>query len=168
MKRKRRGPAFSTREPIRLGAGSARGPDFSALERPTLARDPHAMIWLTLPFPPSTNNLYATVQGRRVKTKAARDYADRCRDRLVAWFAETERIFPAPPLAVTVFAWPPDRRGHDLDNLLKATIDGVFEPLKSAGVNDREIVVINARRLAPSDVPKVVVTIAHTEERAEP
>ena len=34
------------------------------------------MMRLELPFPPSTNTAYATVRGRRVKTKRAREYAD--------------------------------------------------------------------------------------------
>lgn len=98
-----------------------------------MAHDPRAMdaIRLTLPWPPTANNLFATVrtrQGheRRILTGEGKNYR-----RAVHWVARAAR--PRPILgsvAVTITAYPPDRRRRDLDNVLKAPLDA----LKFAGI----------------------------------
>lgn len=94
---------------------------------------------LTLPFPPSTNNAYSTVRGRRVKTASAREYATE-----VAWrVADEMRVDPdgewptrADRLAVTLTAHAPDARRRDLANLEKLVLDAVCKQL---GVDDSQI-----------------------------
>lgn len=88
-------------------------------------------IRLTLPWPPTANNLFATVrtrQGveRRVLTGEGRNYR-----RAVHWIANSirpRRITGC--VAVVITAFPPDRKRRDIDNLLKAPLDA----LKFAGI----------------------------------
>lgn len=74
---------------------------------------------LKLPFPPSTNSLFAGKDRRRKS------------ERYKAWIAEAfplvqrevrgQRI--SGPWSIELRAVRPDRRKRDIDNLLKATID---------------------------------------------
>ncbi len=93
---------------------------------------------LTLPYPPSTNNAYATVRGRRVKSKAARQYGASVQaeclrqgasQRAAGWTGDTR-------LKVEVIVHPPDRRRRDLANVEKLPVDSVFEWL---GLDDSQI-----------------------------
>lgn len=77
----------------------------------------------TLPYPPSNNNYYAVVRGRKVLSKKGREYRDE-----IAAQAKRE-LWPmfskVYGLAVDIEAWMPDRRRRDLDNVLKATLDAL-------------------------------------------
>ena len=92
-----------------------------------------------LPFPPSSNHAYATVNGRRVKTAAARQYAEE-----VAWRVhEHVRALdePAPNLKgerlkVRIVVHAPDNRRRDLSNLEKLVTDAVFKQL---GLDDSQV-----------------------------
>ena len=97
---------------------------------------------VSLPFPPSTNHAYATVNGRRVKTAAARAYAQE-----VAWRvaeharALTQAELPLPDLTserlkVSIVVHAPDGRRRDLSNLEKIATDAVFKQL---GLDDSQI-----------------------------
>jgi crossover junction endodeoxyribonuclease RusA len=85
--------------------------------------------FLDLPWPPSTNALYRSVQihgrPRVLLSKAARDYHSLVRrlvqiERLPA-FSDLDRI------EVVIHARPPDRRKRDIDNLLKITLDALVK-----------------------------------------
>ena len=84
---------------------------------------------LDLPWPPSTNQLYRSVQingrPRVLLSKAARDYHSLVRRRamLDKWpsFTDMDR------LEVIIHAMPPDRRKRDLDNLLKSILDALVK-----------------------------------------
>lgn len=101
------------------------------------------MITIDLPWPPSLNNLYATVNGRRVLTKDGRLYR---------WAVQQEVNKIKPPkfeterLSVQIDAFPPDRRKRDLDNMLKCALDG----LTGAGLweDDSQIDHLSIRRLS--------------------
>ena len=90
------------------------------------------MMRLELPFPPSTNTAYATVRGRRVKTKRAREYAEHVQFLCSVnawcdtWIIKTHELDVMPRLAVTIEAHPPDRRRRDLSNMEKLCVDAVF------------------------------------------
>lgn len=86
------------------------------------------MIRVELPWPPSTNHAYATIRGRRVKTKEARDYA-----KIVAAWLNTpagrrarETWNGDTRFRVRLEAHPPDRRRRDLANLEKIAVDAAF------------------------------------------
>lgn len=86
---------------------------------------PQSKFHVTLPLPPSTNNLFATVGSRRVKS---REYK--------AWLANAEAALielrkPAGlPAGVRVSVFGSVNRQRDLDNMLKPVLDA----LVSAGV----------------------------------
>ena len=81
-------------------------------------------ISLTLPFPPSTNNLFAQVGMRRVPSGRARAYASEVKRAVIA--AGSPRIASGEVRAV-IAAWVPNLRARDLDNLLKAPLDGLVK-----------------------------------------
>lgn len=79
-----------------------------------------AAVWL--PWPPSVNHYWGTRGKARfigVKGKAFRASA------LLAWNALRVQGFGNARLSVAVVAYPPDRRSRDLDNILKAALDGL-------------------------------------------
>ena len=77
----------------------------------------------SLPWPPSTNHLYATFRGRRVKTKAARGYSEGCAVLLLA--AGVPRLEVAEPVLLEIVAHQPDARRRDLSNLVKIAEDAL-------------------------------------------
>jgi len=79
---------------------------------------------ITLPWPPSANRYYRTVNGRPILSKVAREY----RAEVVTLVGTVTAI--SGRISVTIEAYPPDQRKRDLDNLLKQTLDA----LQHAGV----------------------------------
>ena len=84
----------------------------------------HAMISLTLNYPPTTNTYYRNVNGRMLISKRGRTYRQHVRD------AVLEQIGLMPPmagnLAVRILIHPPDNRRRDLDNVAgKALLDSL-------------------------------------------
>lgn len=100
---------------------------------------PREALMVVLPYPPSTNQLYATVDGKRVKTAIARDYAARVKaiTRHAFWSHLDRLLLEAEALAVTVDLFPPDRRRRDADNALKATLDAVITG--GLGIDDARV-----------------------------
>lgn len=82
---------------------------------------------LTLPFPPTTNNLYRNAPGKgRVKTE---DYKNWLAE--AAWLVRQQRPTAVPgSYSLAIIADRPDRRARDVDNLIKP----VGDLLKKAGV----------------------------------
>jgi crossover junction endodeoxyribonuclease RusA len=77
------------------------------------------VIVLTLPFPPSTNNLFRNAGKRRIKT-----------DRYTRWITEAGwwlSFHNVPrlsgPYALALTLHPPTRAARDLDNFVKAVSD---------------------------------------------
>lgn len=83
----------------------------------------------TLPFPPSVNNLYATVHGRKVLSKRGREYH---RDVTESMLKQQFQRFGPQRVGYRVTVFPPDRRRRDLSNLVKAMEDA----LTAAGLWD--------------------------------
>ena len=76
-----------------------------------------------LPYPPSLNNLYATVNGRRVLSRRGRQYKTE-----VAWLVRRLRAEALPlsgRLSLTLSVYCPDQRRRDLSNLLKIVEDSL-------------------------------------------
>jgi len=118
---------------------------------------------LVLPFPPSTNTAYATVRGRRVKTKRAREYAEHVQFLCSVnawcdtWIIKTQELDVMPRLAVTIEVHPPDRRRRDLANMEKLCVDAVFSYL---GMDDSLIDDLHlTRRELDKPHGKLVMTI---------
>lgn len=86
---------------------------------------------LTLPYPPSVNGYWRSVNGRQIISAKGREYRQRVRD-----LSLLIPNMPRPPLIarlrVTVTAYMPDKRRRDLDNVLKSLLDalgtiGIYE-----------------------------------------
>lgn len=76
---------------------------------------------LTLPYPPSTNHLYATVRGRRVLSAAGKAF----KHAVFELFHQIRGVMVEGAVRVSIGAVAPDRRRRDLDNLLKITQDAL-------------------------------------------
>ena len=78
---------------------------------------------ITLPYPPSVNTYWRAIgRGRVIISKKGREY----RQEVVY---ETLRERETQPLegrlSVDIEAWMPDKRRRELDNVLKAALDGM-------------------------------------------
>lgn len=113
---------------------------------------------VSLPVPPSTNNLYATVRGRRVLTTEAREYkAHVGRHAFAASVLAHWRYQQPARLRVAVAFWYPNRRRRDIDNL-KALIDGLAAGL---GFDDCVIDDLRITRAGiDKDNPRVEVEVS--------
>jgi crossover junction endodeoxyribonuclease RusA len=93
---------------------------------------------LRLPWPPSVNTYWRHIaihgRPRTLISKAGREYRQAvCREVVAAHAVKQYDC----ELYVSIIAYPPDRRARDVDNLLKAVLDG----MQAAGVylNDTQI-----------------------------
>jgi len=84
------------------------------------------LINVMLPWPPSANRYWRNFKGRTIVSSEAKSFKD-----LVKALAYTWRAKPIyGRVKVVIYAFPPDKRVRDLDNLLKITIDAI----KDAGL----------------------------------
>jgi len=102
----------------------------------------NALLCLTLPLPPSINEQYATIDGHRVSTVAARQFKRQVRDTLRSLeqqeiLHEALRNSLRQSYLALYFATPLKR---DLDGGLKITQDALCEGL---GLNDNRVVDIH-------------------------
>ena len=112
-------------------------------------------IELVLPYPPSLNHYWRRVGPRTLLSKAGRKYRER--------LTSIVRSQGLPPiegwLECWITAFPPDRRRRDVDNLLKALLDG----LEHSGLygNDYQIASLHIKRGDPKRPDgEVVVALA--------
>lgn len=80
---------------------------------------------IQLPYPPSINRLYRSINGRSILSKIGRDYY-----RDVVPIAEASGFNIRGPYVLTITAHRPDRRKRDIGNLEKI----VSDTLTKAGV----------------------------------
>lgn len=88
------------------------------------------MTTITLPYPPTTNNLYRNAGKKRVKSEGYKAWLTEA-----GWTVKVQRpvaILGRYRLALIAFA--PDRRARDVDNLLKP----VSDLLKACGVIEED------------------------------
>ncbi len=106
----------------------------------------HRLLRLTLPIPPSINEQYATVNGRRVSTVAARRFKEHVRSKVTSLERDgmlsnemREHLHQSfLSLFLAFYFETPLKR--DLDGGLKITQDALCEAL---GLNDNRIVTIH-------------------------
>jgi len=77
---------------------------------------------LELPFPPSVNTYWRMFQNRIIISKAGRQYRKDVQDAVTLQVANKQL---GGALKVTIEAFRPDNRIRDIDNLLKASLDGM-------------------------------------------
>ena len=78
-------------------------------------------ITLTMPWPPSVNKYWRTFQGRMIISAEGRSYRKAVADQVLI---QRGTKHYAGKLRVQIEAFRPDNRRRDLDNLLKAVLDG--------------------------------------------
>lgn len=121
--------------------------------KPVLRGSPVMMIWITLPFPPALNHLYANTENGRVLSKNGKSYKQEvyiaCNDQGIAHCIGR--------LTVEIWAYPPDNRKRDIDGMLKIVLDS----LQEAGVygNDSQIDTLTIHRGKVTDGGKMTVMI---------
>lgn len=114
----------------------------------------------SVPYPPSTNNLYMTVRNRRVKTQAARDFTEVVGE-MASILCELGYGAPRPPYRLTIELWAPDRRRRDADNGVKCLQDSL---LKATGHDDAEVIELHVvKRGIDRMQPRADVTLEHVE-----
>lgn len=80
------------------------------------------MMKLSLPWPPSVNGYWRAFRGRQIISKKGREY----RAAVIAQLGLSDIVFKAPStVAVSVWAYPPDRRVRNIDNLFKGLLDAL-------------------------------------------
>ena len=124
---------------------------------------------LTLPLPPGVNNLYVSVNGRRVLSGEGKRFKADVKARLdemrFCGQLATEVIekFCAGYLSLFIDFYFPTPLKRDLDGGLKITQDAICEAL---GINDNRVVDIHlVKRIDPSR-PRIEVQLETIDERA--
>lgn len=77
---------------------------------------------IVLPWPPSVNSCWRTVNGRTMVSKKGRIYKQAATRAVLA--AGANKHLPGR-LRVKLTAYPPDRRRRDIDNLTKLALDSM-------------------------------------------
>ena len=109
----------------------------------------------TLPWPPSTNNAYAAVNGRKIKSKTARAYAADVEHSMYGQDLDCDWLHNAR-LAVTLDLYPPNRRAFDIANREKLAVDACFKVL---GLDDASIDWLLIERHEPEPHGRIVLTV---------
>ncbi len=117
---------------------------------------------LTLPVPPSVNHLYATVNGRRVLSRAGRDFKALVADEVEAW-QDREHVsnaaieaFGRHYLSLTITFYFSTALRRDLDGGLKIAQDALCEAL---GVNDNLVTEIHLSKRVDRQHPRIEVLL---------
>jgi crossover junction endodeoxyribonuclease RusA len=115
------------------------------------------MIELTLPWPPTVNTYWRNFNGRTLLSAKGREYQKAVADQVLIQRGAKHYDFA---LKVTIEAFRPDRRRRDLDNLLKAVLDG----LAHAGVMEDDCLIVDLRIFWAEEIGGMVkVTIEGAE-----
>lgn len=75
----------------------------------------------SLPFPPSVNNYFTVVRGRKIKSARARNYCIEAQAQLIVQWVPRF----SGKLGIEIEVAEPDARRRDLDNLLKGILDSL-------------------------------------------
>ena len=103
------------------------------------------MIEMTLPWPPSVNTYWRNFDGRMIISARGREYRETVGDQMT--LQKMVKHFKGQ-LRVEIEAFRPDKRRRDLDNLLKATLDG----LAHAGVYEDDSQIVDLRIYWAKDI----------------
>ena len=95
-------------------------------------------LQITLPWPPSVNTYWRNFDGRMIISARGREYRETVGDQMT--LQKMVKHY-AGALRVEIEAFRPDKRRRDLDNLLKATLDG----LAHAGVYEDDSQIVDLR-----------------------
>ena len=121
---------------------------------PTSQPAPAALI-VTLPLPPSTNHLFATVKGGRIKSRAYNAWINEA-GRTGAWQRLVEDGTPSPPWEAFLRVYGLPRR-RDLDNTIKPVLDLAVQ---MTGLQDNWCESVTALRVTERGPARVELTIS--------
>jgi crossover junction endodeoxyribonuclease RusA len=96
---------------------------------------------LKLPWPPSANRYWRHVGNRVLVSKEANKY----KKEIKLWSLFWKRPCLKGRVAITMHAYPPDKRARDLDNLQKVLLDSLQDA--NIFVNDSQIDKITIERM---------------------
>jgi len=114
---------------------------------------------IILPWPPSTNAIWRIFKNRIILSAVGKEYRKQVGVRImVAGLHRNPPIFDL--INVALWAYPPDRRKRDVDNLLKAPLDA----LTHAGIwaDDSQIVRLQITRMPVAGDARIVIQINNT------
>ena len=77
-----------------------------------------------LPYPPTINNYYAVVNGRKILSSRGRTFKS---DAIIELFKQGAEKGLEGPYSIWIQVFPPDRRKRDIDNLVKPVLDSLTE-----------------------------------------
>lgn len=100
-------------------------------------------VQFIFPFPPSVNTMFfqGKNHGQKFLSKRAKEY----KQALQALYADVARVPMHGDLEVQLYLVPPDARRRDVDNYLKAVLDGLTE--LNIIEDDSQIGMLNVRML---------------------
>lgn len=120
------------------------------------------MIKIDLPWPPSINHYWRRVGARTLISKEGRQYREAVGK---TWLLTRGMGGVDGRIRAEIWAFPPDRRKRDLDNLLKATLDA----LQHAGAytDDSQIDDLRIIRCDPNKPGYLTIALWETEPLPE-
>ena len=117
---------------------------------------PAGELVLVLPLPPSINHQYATVQGRRVLSRAGREFKSLVAEQVENWLDKYPYVdvalFRQHYLALTILFYFRSALRRDLDGGLKIAQDALCEAL---GVNDNLVIEIHLSKRVDRHTPRM-------------
>ena len=121
---------------------------------------PAGELVLILPLPPSINHQYATVQGRRVLSRAGREFKRLVVEEVENWLDKYPQVdvtlFQHHYLALTLTFYFRSALRRDLDGGLKIAQDALCEAL---GVNDNLVIEIHLSKRVDRHSPRMEVQL---------
>ena len=121
---------------------------------------PAGELALVLPLPPSINHQYATVQGRRVLSRAGREFKRLVVEEVENWLDTHPHVhvalFQQHYLALTLMFYFMTALRRDLDGGLKIAQDALCEAL---GVNDNLVIEIHLSKRVDRHSPRMEVQL---------
>jgi crossover junction endodeoxyribonuclease RusA len=121
---------------------------------------PAGALVLVLPLPPSINHQYATVQGRRVLSRAGREFKSLVAEEVENWLDKCPHVdvtlFQRHYLALTITFYFMSALRRDLDGGLKIAQDALCEAL---GVNDNLVIEIHLSKRVDRHSPRMEVQL---------
>lgn len=119
---------------------------------------PTSEIRLSLPWPPSVNNLYINAGHKRARSPAYRKWQEEA-----GWYLKAARPHKfTEPVSVTLDLCPPDNRRTDADNRNKAVLDLLVTHGVIPADDSRYVKSVTAR-FVENAVHSCVVTISQIE-----
>src|SRR5436309_2888888 len=119
---------------------------------------PAGELALVLPLPPSINHQYATVQGRRVLSRAGREFKRLVVEEVENWLDTRPHVdvalFQQHYLVLTILFYFRSALRRDLDGGLKIAQDALCEAL---GVNDNLVIEIHLSKRVDRHAPRIEV-----------